>query len=48
MAGKLGLKRANKHNSTAAVYAHWRGVQMQLNEQPGFITVHLARTAGSG
>ena len=42
MAGKLGLKRANKHNSTAAVYAHWRGVQMQLNEQPGFITVHLA------
>ncbi len=43
MAGKLGLKRANKHNSTAAVYAHWRGVQMQLNEEPGFITVHLAR-----
>ena len=42
MAGKLGLKRSNKHNSTAAVYAHWRGVQMQLNEQPGFITVHLA------
>ena len=42
MAEKLGLKRANKHNSTAAVYAHWRGVQMQLNEQPGFITVHLA------
>ena len=42
MAGKLGLKRSNKQNSTAAVYAHWRGVQMQLNEQPGFITVHLA------
>ena len=42
MAGQLGLKRSNKHNSTAAVYAHWRGVQMQLNEQPGFITVHLA------
>ena len=42
MAGKLGLKRSNKHNSTAAVYAHWRGVQMQLNEEPGFITVHLA------
>ena len=42
MAGKLGLKRSNKHNSTAAVYAHWRGVRMQLNEQPGFITVHLA------
>ncbi len=42
MTGKLGLKRSNKHNSTAAVYAHWRGVQMQLNEEPGFITVHLA------
>lgn len=42
MAGKLGLKQSNKHNSTAAVYAHWRGVQMQLNEEPGFITVHLA------
>ena len=42
MAGKLGLKRSNKHNSTAAVYAHWRGVRMQLNEEPGFITVHLA------
>ena len=42
MATKFGLKRSNKHNSTAAVYAHWRGVQMQLNEEPGFITVHLA------
>ena len=41
MASKLGLKRANKQNSTAAVYAHWRGVQMQLGEEPGFITVHL-------
>ena len=38
----MGLKRSNKHNSTAAVYAHWHGVQMQLNEEPGFITVHLA------
>ena len=42
MAGKLGLKQSNKHNSTAAVYAHWRGVQRQLSDQPGFITVHLA------
>ncbi len=42
IASKLGLKQSNKHNSTAAVYAHWRGVQMQLNEEPGFITVHLA------
>jgi flavin-dependent dehydrogenase len=42
MATKLGLKRANKFNSTAAVYAHWRGVQRQMGEEPGFITVHLA------
>ena len=42
MASKFGLKQSNKHNSTAAVYAHWRGVQMQLNDEPGFITVHLA------
>lgn len=42
VASKLELKRSNKHNSTAAAYAHWRGVQMQLDEQPGFITIHLA------
>ncbi len=42
MAGKLGQKRSNKHNSTAAVYAHWRGVQRQLGAEPGFITIHLA------
>ena len=42
MVGKLGLKRSNKRNSTAAVYAHWRGVQMQMDETPGFITIHLA------
>ena len=42
MANKLGLKQSNKHNSTAAVYAHWRGVQMQMNDDPGYISVHLA------
>ena len=42
MANKFGLKKSNKRNSTAAVYAHWRGVEMQMNEQPGFITIHLA------
>jgi len=42
MAGKLGLKQSNRQNSTAAVYAHWRGVQRQLGAEPGFITVHLA------
>ena len=42
MASRFAKKRVNKHNSTAAVYAHWRGVQRQLGERPGFITVHLA------
>ena len=42
MAAKLGLKRANKFNSTAAVFAHWRGVRMQMNDDPGYISVHLA------
>jgi flavin-dependent dehydrogenase len=42
MANKMGLKQSNKRNSTAAIYAHWRGVQMQMTERPGFITVHLA------
>ncbi len=43
LAGKLGVKESNKKNSTAAVYAHWHGVQMQMtDEAPGFITVHLA------
>jgi flavin-dependent dehydrogenase len=42
MATKLGLKKANKFNSTAAVYAHWRGVAMEMNADPGYISVHLA------
>ena len=43
IAGKLGLKRSNKKNSTAAVYAHWTGVTREMAEdEPGFITVHLA------
>ena len=43
LASKLKLKRSNKRNSTAAIYAHWRGVRMQMDmaDDPGFITVHL-------
>ena len=41
IASKLGLKEANKRNSTAAIYAHWRGVRMQMDDTPGFITIHL-------
>ena len=38
---QFGLKRSNKKHSTAAVYAHWQGVQMQLGDEPGFISIHL-------
>jgi len=43
IANKFGLKQANKQNSTAAVYAHWTGVRMQMDpaDDAGFITIHL-------
>lgn len=42
LAGKLGLKESNKHNNTAALYAHFRGVQQREGELAGYITIHLA------
>lgn len=42
MAGKLGLKQANKRNSTAAVYAHYTGAEFRTGDREGFISVHLA------
>jgi flavin-dependent dehydrogenase len=42
LAGKLGGKQANKRNSTAAVYAHYRGVERRQGELDGFISIHLA------
>jgi flavin-dependent dehydrogenase len=41
LAGKLGLKDASKRNNTAAVYAHYRGVETRGIEREGYITVHL-------
>ena len=42
LAGKLRIKESNKHNTTAALYAHFRGVERRGGELEGYITVHLA------
>jgi len=42
LAGKLRTKRSNKNNTTAALYAHFRGVERRTGELEGYITVHLA------
>lgn len=41
LANKLGGKRANKHNSTAALFAHYKGVERREGELEGFISIHL-------
>ena len=43
LAEKFGMKEANKHNSTAAVFAHFRDVQFRVGEMAGYITVHLVK-----
>ena len=42
LAGRLRTKESNKHNTTAALYAHFRGVERRGGELEGYITVHLA------
>ncbi len=42
LAGKLRTKESNKHNTTAALYAHFRGVERRGGALEGYITVHLA------
>ncbi len=41
MANKLRSKESNKKNNTAAVYAHFKGVEYRSGDMKGFITVHL-------
>jgi flavin-dependent dehydrogenase len=43
MAGRLGLKRNNKRNNTAAVFAHFRNVEPRSGDLLGYISIHLAR-----
>jgi flavin-dependent dehydrogenase len=42
LAGKLRLKDADKKNNTAALYAHFRGVERREGALTGCITIHLA------
>ncbi len=42
LARRLGNKQADKHNNTAALYAHYTGVAARSPDTEGFITVHLA------
>ena len=43
LATRLRLIRANKHNNTAAVFAHFRKVEYKIGNMAGDITVHLVR-----
>jgi len=43
LADKFRVKEANKHNSSAAVFAHFRGVDFRVGEMAGYITVHLVK-----
>ena len=43
LAGKLRLKRANKRNSAAAVFAHFRNVKPRAGELSGYISIHLTK-----
>ena len=42
MAGRLHNKQADKNNSTAAAFAHFRNVERRTGETEGYISVHLA------
>ncbi|MGB8110924.1 MAG: NAD(P)/FAD-dependent oxidoreductase [Pseudolabrys sp.] len=41
LTSKLGLKRINKHNNTAAVFGHFRNVPRRPGDKEGMITVYL-------
>ncbi len=42
LAAKLRTKQSNKQNNTAALYAHFRGVERRTGDREGYISVHLA------
>jgi flavin-dependent dehydrogenase len=41
LANRLGLKRIDKRNNTAAVFGHFRNVPRRPGDKAGMITVHL-------
>jgi flavin-dependent dehydrogenase len=42
LASKLRLKDTNKRNNTAAIFAHFHGIDRRPGEAEGVITIHLA------
>ncbi|MFC3127534.1 NAD(P)/FAD-dependent oxidoreductase [Pseudoroseomonas globiformis] len=42
MATRLKVKDSNKHNNTAAIYAHFTGVTRREGDLEGYISIHLA------
>jgi flavin-dependent dehydrogenase len=43
LANRLRLIKSNKHDSTAAVFAHFRKVEHKIGNMAGDITIHLVR-----
>jgi len=41
LGGRLGRKRSDKQNNTAAVFGHFRNAECRTGEREGFITVHF-------
>ncbi|MGU7776297.1 NAD(P)/FAD-dependent oxidoreductase, partial [Burkholderia sp. MR1-5-21] len=42
LASRMKVKTSNKYNNTAAVYAHFTGVERREGELAGYISIHLA------
>lgn len=42
LAGRMRVKVMNKYNNTAAMYAHFQGVERRSGELDGYISIHLA------
>jgi flavin-dependent dehydrogenase len=43
LATKFRSREANKHKSTAAVFAHFHGVEYRVGRMAGYLTVHLVK-----
>ena len=42
LASRMNVKQSNKYNNTAAIYAHFAGVNRREGELAGYISIHLA------
>jgi hypothetical protein len=42
LATRMRVKVMNKYNNTAAIYAHFQGVERRSGELDGYISIHLA------